>query len=155
MLLISKYALDYQYYNTYDHKNKDITWGNCSLRVWLNGLFYKEAFSKDEKALIPRVVVENSWEDATKDQVFLLSVTEASKYFDSDSARVCVPTEYAAGTKDYDIDGCVWWLRTLSTTPRAAIVGSDGEIREDCRLVERIFKEICYVRPAIWIDLYA
>ena len=46
----------------------------------------------------------------TQDKIFLLSYAEAEQYFDSDEARMCVPTDYAVNSgayrnKDSKVDG--------------------------------------------------
>ena len=91
----------------------------------------------------------------TKDMVFLLSYSEAWKYFKTDSLRQCVPTEYAikqgALTK-YNKDGslmCCYWLRTRADdTYLVNIVNYDGT-----RSAVRMNMEHRVVRPALWIDL--
>ena len=97
-LVISKYALDCKQYH-----HTDVTWETSTLRKWLNNDFLNSAFSADEKAMIPTVTVSADKNPgystnpgkATQDQVFLLSVPDANKYFSSDSARQCKPTDYA------------------------------------------------------------
>lgn len=49
MLVISKYGLDCQPYNTED---EEVLWDNCSLRTWLNATFYETAFTPEEKKRI-------------------------------------------------------------------------------------------------------
>ena len=100
VLLVSKYAIDCLPYNNY---RVGTTWKECSLRKWLNEEFLEKAFSQDEKGLIAmaKIVVEknpaydtNPGND-TEDNVFLLSIQEAGKYFENDEKRICKPTEYA------------------------------------------------------------
>lgn len=159
VLLISKYALDCQQYNTSD---TGVTWETCTLRNWLNNNFINSAFTANEKAMIPTVTVsadENpSYStnpgNATQDQVFLLSITEANKYFSSDSARQCKSTEYAVagGAHANSSDGnCWWWLRSPGDGQgNAASVGSDGVVYE---YGVYVYNDIYAVRPALWIDL--
>ena len=45
-IVISKYALDCQQYNT---SFTDVTWETCSLRKWLNETFLNAAFSSTEQ----------------------------------------------------------------------------------------------------------
>lgn len=89
-LLISRYGLDAQPYNT---TNSEVTWETCTLRTWLNSTFYNKAFSSAEQAAILTTNVDNSkyqcysgWStnggNNTQDKVFLLSYAEANKYFD-------------------------------------------------------------------------
>ena len=99
-LLISHYALDAKL--CHDQENYT-TWENSSLRSWLDNEFYNAAFSDREKALVLETQVtagtnpyyETAPGNDTTDNVFLLSIEEAEQYFESDEARICLPTEYA------------------------------------------------------------
>ena len=90
-LLISKYVLDCQPYNTEDVD--DVTWETCSLRKWLNSDFLNSAFDKTEKSQIPEVELDNTDNpyygtkggNSTKDRIFVLSVDEISKYYSFDT----------------------------------------------------------------------
>ena len=121
-MLISRYALDCQPYNT---KLEDVTWETSSLRTWLNGVFLNAAFSTDEQKAVMKTSVNNSksqgngeWSsdggNNTSDQIFLLSYAEAGKYFDSDNNRICKPTAYTEAKSVYTDDSwnCRWWLRS-------------------------------------------
>ncbi len=157
-LLISKYALDCQPYNTV---YENVTWETCTLRKWLNNDFVNTAFSADEKIMIPTVTVSADENpkysanpgNATQDQVFLLSITEANKYFNSNGARQCEPTDYAVanGAFEPDSGNCCWWLRSHGSSQNAAaFVRIDGYIHNGGY---RVDEGICAVRPALWIDL--
>ena len=97
ILVISKYGLDYQ---QYDSASTAATWETCSLRKWLNGEFLNAAFSEGERSMIPSRTVSadknpnyrTSPGNSTTDQVFLLSITEAKKYFNNESALQCQGT---------------------------------------------------------------
>ena len=157
-LVISKYALDCKQYNT---SYTDVTWETCTLRKWLNNDFLGAAFSVDEKAMIPTVTVSADKNpnystnpgNTTQDQAFLLSITEANKYFSSDSARQCEPTDYAVanGAWESDSGNCWWWLRSPGIRQGiAADVYSDGGVYEYGYDVNG---GINAVRPALWIDI--
>jgi len=158
-LVISKYALDCQTYNTSD---ADVTWETCTLRKWLNNNFINSAFTGDEKAMIPTVTVSADKNphystnpgNATQDQVFLLSITEANKYFSSDSARQCEHTDYAVAVGAYvnsSNGNCWWWLRSPGYSQYyAARVNIAGDIFEYGDHVDDVDRA---VRPALWIDL--
>lgn len=157
-LVISKYALDCKQYNT---NYKAVTWETCKLRRWLNNDFINAAFSTEEKAMIPTVTVSADENpeyygnpgNATQDQVFLLSITEADKYFSSDSAIQCKPTDYAVAKGAFvnsDSGNCGWWLRSpghLNTN--AADVGSDGDVDKYGDYIN----DYNAVRPAMWISI--
>ena len=153
-LVISKYALDCQPYNT---EYIAVTWETCSLRTWLNGTFLKKAFSAEEQARIPTVTVTDDKNPVygtdpgknTQDRVFLLSIPEAEKYFASDQERQCKPTAYAVGLRAL----CWWWLRSPGDSSNsAAIVLDEGPAFVGGR---RVSIQNCAVRPALWIDLIA
>lgn len=157
-LVISKYALDCKPYNT---SNTDVTWETCTLRKWLSNDFLGSAFSTEEKAMIPTVAVSADKNpdystnpgNATQDQVFLLSITEFNKYFSSDSARQCKPTDYAVanGAWESDSGNCWWWLRSPgSNQDYAASVFPDGDVHVYGNYVR--YGNYA-VRPALWIDL--
>lgn len=158
-LVTSKYALDCKPYNT---SYTDVTWENCTLRRWLNNDFINAAFSAEEKSMIPTVTVsaDNNPDystnpgNATQDQVFLLSVTEANKYFNSDSARQCEPTDFAVANGAYvnsNNGNCWWWLRSPGYGQRtAALVDLGGFVYERGNVVTY---DNAAVRPALWIDL--
>lgn len=157
VLLISKYALDQQKYNA---SLTSVTWESCTLRKWLNNDFINAAFSTDEKEMIPTVTVsadENPHYGAnsgniTRDKVFLLSITEADKYFSSDRARQCKPTKYAsangAAITHLDYDTCSWWLRSLGYPDRARCISPGGKF-----FTLDVDDSLPGVRPVLWIDI--
>lgn len=90
----------------------------------------------------------------TTDKVFLLSIAEVEKYFSSDSARQCKPTEYAVANGAYassDNGNCWWWLRSLGPYQnRTASVYDDGSVYYRGYIV---YYDGGCVRPALWINL--
>ena len=171
ILVISKYALDCRPYNT---EHAHVTWETCSLRKWLNGTFLNTAFSESERILIPSVVVNadknpdysTSSGNNTNDQVFLLSVTEASKYFSSDTVRQCQGTNYcyAQGAYKGSNGNCWWWLRSPGQSSySAANVSYVGAIKSSGQYDRQFGSSYTVsssvkgsdgaVRPALWIDL--
>lgn len=138
-LLISRYALDAKPFN---EKKTDVTWETCTMRGWLNGEFYDAAFGEEEKALIITSDVTADKNPSystpqgndTRDNVFLLSITEANKYFADDEARMCAPTEQAVKngvyqSSNYAVDGvgtCWWWLRSSGFASNDAAIVDDG-----------------------------
>ena len=160
-LIISKYALDC--FHFHDHDGYPVTWETCYTRKWLNEWFYKRAFECYDHDIIATTTVipdenpENTRQgNITQDKVFLLSVSEAEKYFGSDSARKCRGTEFcyarhAAGdvSENENEKWCVWWLRpSYETTLIPNVKGYNGSIDKrgisnDCG--------VYVVRPAMWI----
>ena len=158
-LVISEYELDAKPYN---ELCTDITWEECTLRKWLNGAFYDEAFTDDEKQYIKlsRIINEDNNEYLTKggadtdDYVFLLSMSEAEKYFADDDARIARPTQYAKnnGATASDSNDAGWgWLRSPGERgTEVAGVYIFGNVMTDGIPVNYANGG---VRPALWIDL--
>ena len=151
-LVISSCALDRQPFHT---RSARMTWSECSLRTWLNRTFLNEAFTPEEQAMIPTVTVTADKNPAydtnpgagASDQVFLLSILEANKYFVSDDARRCDATRYASTSDSYSRGR--WWLRSPGTNSfNAAAVTDEGYVDSYCGVSSN-----CLVRPAMWIRL--
>ena len=165
VLVISKYALDCQQYNEED---EGVTWETCNLRRWLNRDFYNAAFSEDVKKAIMQTTVtadknpkcDTNPGSSTIDNVFLLSITEAEKYFSDDDARMCAPTAYAIAQGAYTNSNCKtasgeascwWWLRSPGEyQDGAAYVFAGGSVC--CGGLDVYGGGVC-VRPALWINL--
>ncbi|MBR5067691.1 MAG: hypothetical protein IKX08_08580, partial [Lachnospiraceae bacterium] len=111
VLVVSKYALDYQPYNT---SRTDTTWEKSSIRKWLNNDFCNAAFTKSELNSIPTVTHENKDNkkygtkggNSTEDKIFLLSLDDLTyagmynAYFSGleqglGEKMICEPTKYA------------------------------------------------------------
>lgn len=172
-LLISRYALDAQPYNTDD---ASVTWETCTLRTWLNGTFYNKAFSGIEQVAILTTSVNNSqtqgysgWSTSggsnTQDKVFLLSYAEANGYFgatydNSDNMKSrAAPTAYAIAHGAYtyfsdktaaDENAGWWWLRSPGYDRELATAvltnGSLGNV---------YVNDTNTVRPVIWVNIEA
>ena len=164
ILVVSDKALDCKPYN----QSRDyVTWETCSLRNWLNNDFINAAFTAEKRAMIPTVTVSADMNpeyntnpgNATKDRVFLLSIVETEKYFTSDEARKCVPTEYAISNGAYTSDSytkggkvtCCWWLRSPGNSQSyAAYVLAGGSVYG---YGHRVNNDYTSVRPALWISI--
>ena len=91
----------------------------------------------------------------TFDKVFLLSITEANKYFADNEDRCCDYTKYGEAqrkAKDYDSDivVCNWWLRSPGESQyKATLVRPAGDIPDFGYSVNETYSG---VRPALWID---
>lgn len=170
-LIISRYALDAKPYNI---KVNDVEWENCTLRTWLNGVFYITAFSSAERTAILTTNVDNSknqcysgWNTSggnnTQDKVFLLSYAEANQYFgvpynSSNMKSRVAPTAYAiaqgaaADFLNKTVDGNAagwWWLRSPGFSQGyAAYVRTAGSLLDDY-----VDRDSGSVRPALWVNL--
>ncbi|MBR6089587.1 MAG: hypothetical protein IKP86_06615 [Anaerolineaceae bacterium] len=154
ILVISHYGLEARPYN---YSNSNMNWGTCTLRAWLNGDFYTDAFSSTERTQILQVTNKNSNTPGsklaaggdTKDRIFLLSTDEAKQYFSTDSARICQATEYTRAKTGISDEMNFWWLRSLGTYQYSALgVESDGSIEKTGSNVDVTYG---MVRPVMWL----
>lgn len=174
LLLISQYALDCLPYESADKTQVDASWQTCLLRRWLNETFLDETFDGGEARILVRAELEEeAWEGGSRlgletvgDRVFLLSVSEAERYFPTQDERQCRPTRYAIGRGAYQSSvgqTCFWWLRTtvdhterslegepVENITRAALVGSSGGIVE---IGHYMANRQYAVRPVIRVDI--
>lgn len=162
VLLISKYALDYQSFMPfYEPVTEPYTWESCSLRRWLNGTFLNAAFSADEQQRLltttvitsPGSLHRENGPVTTEDRVFLLSNTEVYAYFASEAATAAEYTAYALSENPWPGNAATpgpadWWLRTTDGYDHPDGVYADGRVGEGARAYEGE-----YVRPAIWITV--
>lgn len=149
ILVISRYGVDWQKYNG---EETSTSWEKCTLRSWLNHDFFYSAFSEKEQTIILTTTVSadenpeynvNPGSD-TQDKMFLLSILETDKYFNSNRERTC---RFIAQ------DAWFWWLRSPGETlDNAAKVDRDGSINKEGAQVNIVN---ILVRPAMWIDLSA
>lgn len=160
-LVVSKYALDLIPYN---ETHEDITWENCTLRKWLNDDFINNAFTDTEEKYISMATVspdKNPFFDtnpgnATKDKVFMLSMTEYNQYSGYDIVKKCIATDYIKVQVEWAEENvCNWWMRTpgiyqnRSAIARYVIDYDDDSIDGSGAGVSN---ELA-VRPAMWIDI--
>ena len=171
-LLLSRYGLDAQPYNT---SQASVTWETCTLRAWLNGEFMDKAFSAKEQGTILLTTVDNGirqgyakWNTSggnnTEDRIFLLSCAEAYRYLgvimeNNNNMRSRVsPTAYAvqAGAIAFDkykaSDGRAagwWWLRS----PGYIQLTAAGVLAGGSLLNNYVEHTSACVRPALWVDL--
>ncbi len=162
-----------------------ITWENCTLRSWLNGYgsdsnlnekdyssenFLDAAFSPAEQEAIRQTVVTNEGNpyftglgsNSTTDQIYLLSIKEAStfrygfsmNYKGGNDARIATNTAHVAAQNvsmsSADMADS-WWLRTPGISlDQAAYVGLGGYGYDNGYVVEYRY---CAVRPVLHLDL--
>lgn len=144
----------------YNEQYAKASWDTSTIRAWLNGEFLNSAFTDAERMSIELTWVDNSayqhnrsWTSAktgenTQDKVFLLSWSEAERYFPGDSARICWMTN-AAGTQRYAKAGdqAWWWLRSPGKSNLgASIVRANGSLSS-----QHINEPTGAIRPVIWV----
>ena len=156
-LLISRYGLDVQ---PYTWPSAQITWEQCTLRIWLNDTFANRAFSQEEQQAILMTTVVNGSDEGywktdggndTQDKIFLLSYRQAEQYFDvtinndENIKSRMQPTDYALA---HGAGKLGWWLRSQGPEQNtAARVYSVGALDYDFTGFEEC------VRPALWVNI--
>ena len=107
--LLSRYLLDVQPYN----EDGAVAWADSSLRTWLNEVFYRTAFSKDEREGIL---------DVDGDVATIPSSDDINRYFPDTESRIAKPTVYAS----QNIDAANWWwLKDNGEGMQTAMVVTD------------------------------
>ena len=162
LLLISRYALDYQKYNS---KRGRVTWEQSSIRSWLNSTFLNKAFTGAEQTTIQTTTVTADKHpfpgvdpgNDTQDKVFLLNTDEVRQYFKDKNARKCVATDYAKANGTGMRGGiCRWWLRSTGKyASQAAIVFDDDPVFGGGAIDGWGFDVDIglYIRPAMWVEI--
>jgi len=155
-----------------------ITWETSSFRRYLNGTFYENTFTSDEKKLIVETKIvtnSNPWFGArggndTMDKIFLLSYEEVVKYFGDSGQLDEVPEQLPAGRREaaYIDDQynelrivknietglpSLWWLRSPGYSLEAAHIRNDGRIYMGMHYNEHLYTIFGGIRPALWLDL--
>ena len=161
-LVISHYVLAPMAFDTNDGWN----YKESSIRAWLNGEFYNNAFTAEEKAKIMTTTVDNSAESTgdnsnqyvcanTNDKIFLLSYLQVTNRFQTANDRRAKPTAYAVSQGIYPghtFGYSMWWIRSADPqqpgSPRR-INNSDGTIGRGNSNNSTMYG----VRPAMWISL--
>lgn len=146
VLLISEYALSCKPYSSV---LLNTPWKNCTIKTWLNTSFLEEAFNPKEQAQIVSMP-------------FLLNADETNRYFDSNLARQCVPTEYANANGSLTMhhntlangkNTCYWWLRSHANEQGSVAYVTDSGVivpqarRFDCLNIG--------IRPSLWLQVDA
>lgn len=131
---LGRFFMTYPYVPDNAVLNHGEAWKNRGLKKWLNEEYYACAFNDKEKDLIS---------DGNLGKVFILSASEARKYFGENSDRKAV----------YLNSNMPWWLRSSTVFENVIYndyVNYDGSINE---------RHICDsgsnigVRPAMWVKL--
>ena len=125
-LLLSEKVLSRRAYHP---AGGEITWEESDIRDYLNGTFYQETFSSEEKEQILESALENKSNSQygtgggndTTDKVFLLSAKEVEKYIPDSADRIAKDIETG--------ESVLWWLRTPGRGKEyAANVGTTGYV---------------------------
>ena len=158
LFVVSRYCLEVTCWNK---DNTFVTWEESEHRSWLNGDFYKNAFSKSEKDKILYTNVNSAISKGSKnagkgtyDHIFLMSIDEVNAYLPGMTKRAC-PTEYcrARGAGEFGNSYTFWSTRTPSTEEKGLYftVAIFGDITSDNPNGESVVGHMT-TRPAMWIS---
>ena len=180
-MLISEKNIDYEFWGKENFNDQMLSWEDSFLRNGLNNIFLFKAFSDEEIAKIADTVVvpdedthvdrfadalnkyERVKENEVVDKVFVLSMSEAMKYFPTDESRKSEPTEYTIQQNRYmepalfhtvDLihdETHSWWLRTRIDT-----VNDEHFIcyvEDSGRIVRGSASNNHALRPVIWVSM--
>lgn len=155
MLLLSKYALDWQYY---DKNSMSTPYRSSSLRAWLMDSFYAQAFSDAEKAAIrdnyyagePVFLCPGERQGVYESDSLLRSgLLNMTAYYRLDSELYHpLPTEYCKQQGAYllpETKACNWWVRDGSFYLGYHISGG-GRLDYSAKVTRRA------VRPLVSVD---
>lgn len=166
LLLISKYSLlpngyvsDEEFWEC-DKKNipLNLAWESSAARSVLNGEFYSQAFTEEEckKIALTTVIPDKdpsgntTDEPTTQDFIFILSASEAIKYFRNDRARACNVTNYLVQRDEMKAKFSEWWLRSLGEIDGCmALIEGYGAIYHRGSSASSVYQ----LRPALWLDI--
>jgi hypothetical protein len=163
VLLLTKYAIDSVRYHWDERQFMHITYEQSTLRAFLNGDFYQNNFTEEERAMVLLSQLQNQKNpksgtrggNATEDLFFLLSHEELNQYMTDTQQRRGVPTPYCLNKPslcpwEKNNDGyCFWWLRTAGCqTWFAEYVWWNGTVYEYGSDVGH--NQVC-LRPAVWV----
>lgn len=172
-LLLAEKGLDSKPYN----ETRDfVTWETSTIRSWLNGYgsdvnkdrkdyssdsFIGKAFTSDEREGIYKKNLKNpdntvydeiiEGGNDTEDQIFLLSLEEATNEVYGFANHEDTTTTRRAMSTDYADTLAWWWLRSPgSDSASAAFVRDDGAVSRDGYDID---SNSDAVRPALWLNL--
>ena len=136
----------------FHHERADLTWEICDLRQYLNGEFYEDTFTDEEKQWIAETQVSNETPadfktdcgNDTLDKVFLLNTREMEDYFVDNAARKGIDPETGQGIS--------WWLRDpgkLSSSAASYVMSYGAPSNGGLSVTSKDLG----VRPAMWVIL--
>ena len=124
------------------------SWGNSTLRTYLNGSFLSEQFAPDiaERILVTKVENPTNSSDITEDKVFILSKKETQQYT-AKGLNLTADNEYIL--RDVNNDFCI-----VATTQKNKYKKyEDNDDNDDAVSAYFLCVLIPRARPAMWIDI--
>ena len=154
ILLVSQYCLESMPFGK--SGGESVTWDHSQVKEWLNGPFYRTAFTKEEQDLIDCLRIDYSGNyvsdmgSETEDKVFILSLDEVEMYLYGD-AWTGVKTNYVRKNTDDEFDTMYlsYWTRDTEF--------SDAWTAGHSTWHQPYLESACAytngIRPAIWLRI--
>ena len=147
MMLLSEDIIDCRYYQ---EEASTCAWKTSDLCIWLNGNFYENAFSEEEKSLIQETIFGN---------VFLLSQEELSSYLlmnkdfvPEDVLVYSSPYAQCMGAFTGETDGDCWWYLRYDEEADFTIRTGSGEGTSISAIIDNGKNHGTGIRPVIIIE---
>ncbi|MGN0324689.1 MAG: DUF6273 domain-containing protein [Lachnospiraceae bacterium] len=147
MMLLSEDIIDCRYYQ---EEVSACVWKNSDLCIWLNGYFYENAFSEEEKSLVQETIFGN---------VFLLSQEELSSYLlmntdfvPEDVLVYSTPYAQCMGSFTGETDGDCWWYLRYDEEAAFTIRTGSSEGTSISAIIENGKNHGTGIRPVIIIE---
>lgn len=173
VFLMADRILDVRPYN--DARVEGLTWGDSSLRGWLNDEFLNTVFDEEEQKAIKTTEVENKcnpWAkdeecmidgNPTGDKLYLLSVEEALNPSYGFTVNPGKTQTRCAGNTDFLVSKGVlfdtdYWLRTMGDRDKDTVSQVSGWLEGMLPIAEQgmgltTMDEMSGVRPVLHVDL--
>ena len=154
-LVISKCILSYETHRP-STVYENYKWSTSSINKWLNDDSDEGFIAKYGLKNVSMVSVDHETEagksdaETSNEKVFLLSTTEAEKYFKTDADRVgrkLNETAYSAG------DAYGWWLRSPNTNISGIQMFGCAYVTQNGSISAYYCTNSLYIRPAFWLSI--
>ncbi len=153
VLLISKYVLDIDIYNTASADK--VEWADSDIRYKLNSSFLNTAFTAEEQSKIAKTYIQSE-NTSSSDKIFLLSADEVEKYFEYLDHRLDGVNTAVSAKKYQELFGTsIWyvdWLLRDCIRNKVQYVTKISSVTEVSNR-GREYHNYCGIRPAMWIVL--
>ncbi len=141
-LLVSEYGLEMKQYNP----SSPVNWEGSSLRAWLNGDFYTNAFAPGERELVAYSTLDTKGL-STQDYAFILSLDEVNVYYPNKASFATNSTRYVK-TVYANLEYNWRFLRSQPNNDRAYDANVDGTRGTSNYNYVNKYR---LINPAVWV----
>ena len=153
-LLLSTYVIEFMIYNDPKISTDPVKvcwWSKSTIRSWLNGEFYENTFTAEEKSQIIPITItekEDKNEVTTDYNVILPGKDIVEQFLPTDADRIARQTDGISNPNSFDRESCGWMLYDGVSNLKKVWVTSKGKISSELNT----YKDTEGVRPAIIIN---